>query len=64
MCASGQERHTLTGHSASVRGVALSGDGTIAVSASADKTLKVWDVRTGRSGARSRGIPLVSPAWR
>jgi WD40 repeat protein len=39
---------TLVGHSSNVKGVALSGDGRIAVSASADKTLKVWEVDTGR----------------
>ena len=31
-----------------VYGVAVSGDGRRAVSASADKTLKVWDVESGR----------------
>jgi WD40 repeat protein len=39
---------TLTGHSDKVAGVALSADGRLAVSASWDKTLKVWDVATGR----------------
>lgn len=38
---------TLEGHSGPVWGVALSRDGTIAVSASDDKTLKVWDVKRG-----------------
>ena len=37
-----------TGHTGSVYGVALSGDGQRAVSASGDKTLKVWDVASGR----------------
>ena len=32
----------------SVNGVALSGDGRLAVSASGDKTLKVWEVESGR----------------
>ncbi len=35
---------TLTGHAGSVHGVALSGDGRIAVSASSDMTLKVWEL--------------------
>ena len=39
---------TLEGHKGAVLCVALSGDGRLAVSASADKTLKVWDVETGR----------------
>src|SRR2546426_65193 len=38
---------TLEGHSSSVHGVAVSADGRRAVSASVDKTLKVWDVETG-----------------
>ena len=39
---------TLQGHTTSVDGVALSVDGRIAVSASSDLTLKVWEVETGR----------------
>lgn len=39
---------TLEGHSASVYGVALSADGRRAVSASLDRTLKVWDLERGR----------------
>ena len=38
----------LKGHSHRVYGVAVSGDGRRAVSASGDKTLKVWDVESGR----------------
>ena len=40
---------TLEGHSASVYGVAVTADGKRAVSASADNTLKVWDLETGRA---------------
>ena len=40
---------TLTGHSNWVTGVAVSGDGRRAVSASYDRTLKVWDLDTGAS---------------
>jgi WD40 repeat protein len=39
---------TLAGHSGGVKGVALSADGRLAISASADHTLKVWDVESGR----------------
>jgi WD40 repeat protein len=38
---------TLEGHSEAVWGVAVSPDGRRAVSASNDKTLKVWDLETG-----------------
>jgi hypothetical protein len=39
---------TLTGHSGSVNGVAVTPDGRRAVSASEDHTLKVWDLESGR----------------
>jgi WD40 repeat protein len=39
---------TLVGHSASVIGVAVSADGRRAVSCSGDRTLKVWDLESGR----------------
>jgi len=39
---------TLEGHSDSVRGVSMTPDGRRAVSASDDKSLKVWDLETGR----------------
>jgi WD40 repeat protein len=38
---------TLTGHTDWIRGVAVTPDGRRAVSASRDKTLKVWDLETG-----------------
>jgi WD40 repeat protein len=37
-----------TGHYASVRSVALSPDGKLAATGSADKTIKLWEVATGR----------------
>ena len=40
---------TLDGHAASVSGVALMADGQRAVSASEDRTLKVWDLESGRA---------------
>src|SRR2546422_10118645 len=39
---------TLEGHSSSVHGVAVSGEGGRVVSASVEKKLKVWDVESGR----------------
>jgi WD40 repeat protein len=39
---------TLEGHPTNVNGVALSPNRRCAVSASGDKTLKVWDLETGR----------------
>ncbi len=39
---------TLQGHTGSVNRVALTGDGRVAISASSDDTLKVWEVETGR----------------
>ena len=41
----GDEPHTLEGHSRSVTAVAVTPDGQRAVSASWDNTLKVWDLR-------------------
>jgi len=46
---------TLEGHSNSVRAVVLSADGKGAVSASADGTLKVWDVETGQEKRTLKG---------
>ena len=39
---------TLEGHSSPVNGVAVTPDGRLAVSASNDHTLKVWDLESGR----------------
>ena len=44
---SGEERLTLTGHSASVDTCAFSPDGSFIISASEDRTLKVWDAENG-----------------
>ncbi|MBV8224158.1 MAG: hypothetical protein JO232_03090 [Verrucomicrobia bacterium] len=38
---------TLSGHTHRVNGCAISPDGSFIVSASWDKTLKVWDAKTG-----------------
>src|SRR5260370_1059080 len=45
----------LKGHKAPVNGVAVTPDGTRAVSAADDKTLRVWDLATGESVATLEG---------
>src|SRR5262249_34260068 len=45
---SGRMLHTLKGHDHWVNAVAMSGDGTRALSGSVDETLKVWDLTSGR----------------
>ncbi len=46
--ASGGLIRTLAGHAGAVNSVALTLDGRIGLSGSSDKTLKLWDLRTGR----------------
>jgi predicted Zn finger-like uncharacterized protein len=43
----GWERHALEGHLGAVTAVAAGADGRLALSGSADRTLKVWEVATG-----------------
>jgi WD40 repeat protein len=40
-------QYTLEGHTSSVHAVAFSPDGALIISGSADRTIRVWDVRTG-----------------
>jgi len=44
----GQEIHTLKGHSAGVYSVAISPDGRTLASGSNDKTIKIWNLTTGQ----------------
>jgi WD40 repeat protein len=48
-------RSTLTGHSDRVYSVALSRDGKTLASASMDKTIKLWDVASGKNTAALTG---------
>ena len=52
----------LTGHSFWVLGVAIAPDGKTAISASWDKTLKIWDTETGRQLQTLTGH--TRPVWR
>jgi WD40 repeat protein len=45
----------LKGHTGAVLGVAVTPDGKRAVSASLDKTLRVWDLATGKALASLEG---------
>lgn len=46
--ASGELLRELTGHSDGVRSLAFSADGSLLASGGDDRTLQVWDLRTGR----------------
>ena len=46
---------TLTGHTGLVNAVAMTPDGRCAISASADYTLRVWDIESGISIAAFTG---------
>jgi WD40 repeat protein len=43
----GKKRHTLHGHQGPVSSVALSGDGKLLATASADRTVKLWSTASG-----------------
>jgi WD40 repeat protein len=53
---------TLAGHSRAVTAVAVSGDGRRAVSASDDRTLKAWDLETGRELRALEGHSVAANA--
>jgi eukaryotic-like serine/threonine-protein kinase len=54
--ATGKERTTLQGRTGFVHAVAFSADGTTLASGSADRTVKLWDMATGKG--RMLGIQL------
>ncbi len=45
----GQRLHAMTGHRGSVRSIAVSRDGKRIVSASMDKTIRIWNAATGET---------------
>ncbi|PLZ51674.1 hypothetical protein CBP15_14145, partial [Fischerella thermalis WC442] len=45
----GKQIRTLTGHSGGVRSVVLSPDGQTLASGSGDKTIKLWNLKTGEA---------------
>jgi WD40 repeat protein len=47
--ASGKEKFTLSGHTMLLHDMAYSPDGRTLASASADRTVKLWEVATGRA---------------
>ncbi len=55
--ATGQRSRLLYGHRDSVNAVAYSADGTLLVSASADETVRIWDLETGQDLVIIQGPP-------
>jgi len=53
-------RGTLSGHSDAVRAISVTPDGRLAISGSADRTLKVWDLRNGETVASFTGEAEVN----
>jgi WD40 repeat protein/serine/threonine protein kinase len=45
---SGRRRHTLTGHTQTIRSMVLSANGRLALSGSLDGTVRAWDLETGQ----------------
>ena len=56
-----RETRVIDGHDSSVRSIALSEDGTILASTSADGTARVWDVRSGAELHRHLSVHAYTP---
>jgi WD40 repeat protein len=57
--ATGREQAQFTGHDSWVLAVAVTADGTRAVSGGRDCTVRVWDLATGKEAARWTGDSAV-----
>ena len=55
-----QTLRTLKGHTNSVNAVAVTADGRRAVSASADQTLRLWDLKSGKEIATFTGESAIA----
>jgi WD40 repeat protein len=55
----GQTVHVLEGHTSRVHAVALTPDGHLAISASKDCTLRVWELDNGREIAAFTGEAAI-----
>jgi WD40 repeat protein len=53
---------TLQGHTSWVAAVAVTPDGRRAISVSADKTLKVWELQSGREPPSARRSAISQPS--
>src|SRR5262249_33941761 len=60
--AGGKERVCLKGHEGPVQSAVLSADGRTAASVGSDRTLRVWDVSTGKERRRGGGGGAAAPA--
>ena len=58
-------RHVLRGHTGRINRIAWSQDGSYLASPSADKTIRIWDVRTGAYVRTLRGhtAEIITVAW-